>query len=327
MVKERISIIIPVHNTEAYLKRCVDSVLNQTYKELEVILVENLSTDGSAMICDEYAQQDSRVKVLHLDIADLSTARNEGIKVATSPYIAFVDSDDYVKSEMYEVLMDNLQKYDADISMCTYVLAYENGKKTVPANAISSLRVYAGMDAVKGILKEELSNASWDKLYRRRLFDKVLFPEGYYYEDHFTMLKWFEQCDRIVCIPDAFYCYWQRDDSICHDFNPVRGYHYFLADYYRWEYVCRTGILSGNDRRQFVNRTVYQCYFHFRQVVCSLSSLKDFRNEIKDMRRKLKTYYHEKAGTISFKNRLRLFKTTYLGDVFCYMNYSSRRKP
>lgn len=326
MIEERISIIIPVHNTEAYLKRCVDSVLNQTYKELEIILVENLSTDGSAMICDEYAEQDSRVKVLHLDIADLSTARNEGIKAATSSYIAFVDSDDYIKSEMYEVLMDNLKKYDADISMCTYVLDYENGEKRTPTNSLSSIQVYSGQDAVKGILKEELSNASWDKLYRRKLFDKVLFPEAYYYEDHFTMLKWFEQCNKIVCIPDVLYYYWQRDDSICHDFNPVRGYHYFLADYYRWEYVCRTGILFGDDRKQFINRIVYRCYYNFRQVVCSLSSLKDFRGEIKDMRMKLKAYYRENKGTISFKNHLRLFKTTYLGNIFCFVNFSSRRK-
>lgn len=324
MQKEAISIIIPVHNTESYLRRCVDSVLNQTYKELEVILVENLSTDHSAAICDEYAKLDSRVKVLHLNIADLSTARNEGIKIATSPYIAFVDSDDYIKPEMYEVLLSNLKKYNADVSMCGYTLDFEGGKCHIPTNVSSEFKIYSGVEAIRGILKEELSNASWDKLYRRELFDKVLFPEGYYYEDHFTMLKWFELCNTIVYTPEVYYNYWQRDDSICHDFNPVRGYHYFLADFFRWQYECEKGVLSGDERKQFVNKVLYRCYYNFRQTVRSLSSLDDFKEEINDMRVKLKMFYREKNTNISFKNHLRLIKTTYLWNIYNKLSVSSK---
>ncbi len=317
-MNERISIIIPVHNTESYLKRCVDSVLTQTYKELEIILVENLSTDNSGKICDEYAKFDSRIKVLHLDVADLSTARNEGIKIATGSYIAFVDSDDYISSEMYEVLLANQKKYNADISMCTYVMAYEGKRCRVPILSSSDIKVYSGVDGIRGILKNELSNASWDKLYRKELFDKVLFPEGYFYEDHFTMLKWFELCNTIVYTSNVYYYYWQRDDSICHDFNPVRGYHYFLADFYRWDYVRRTGILSGHDLRQFSNKVVYSCYYNFRQVICSLSTFNDFKNEIGDMQKKLKKMYDLKNQGLHLKNHLRLLKTTYFWGIYSF---------
>ena len=97
-----VSVIIPVHNTAPYLRRCIESVRNQTLKDIEIILVDNLSTDDSPSICDEYANIDSRVKVLHLDEAGLSIARNAGIEIATAPYIGFIDSDDYIEPTMYE---------------------------------------------------------------------------------------------------------------------------------------------------------------------------------------------------------------------------------
>lgn len=320
-----ISVIIPVHNTEPYLKRCVESVRNQTHSGLEIILVENCSTDRSAEICDEYAKLDSRIKVLHLDIADLSTARNEGLKIAMNSFIGFIDSDDFIESDMYEVLLKNLKKYDADISMCAYSLDYENGKSVKPASSQIDVKVYSGVEALKGVLMEELSNASWDKLYRRELFDEVQFPKGYYYEDHFTMLKWFQVCSKIVYTPVAYYHYWQRDDSICHDFNPTRGYHHFLADFYRWEYVVKTKILEGRERKLFLNRTLYRCYFNFRQIISSIASLNDFASGIEDMRAKLKMFYSESCNDLYFKNHLRLLKTTYLWKVYYFATFSFRK--
>ena len=324
-MNNQISVIIPVHNTEPYLKRCVESVRNQTHKELEIILVENCSTDLSAAMCDEYAKLDLRIKVLHLDVADLATARNAGIKIATSPYIGFIDSDDYIGLEMYEVLLANLKKNEADISMCACVLDYENGKTDAPANFGKDVEVYTGTEAMRGILMERLSNSSCDKLYRKELFNSVLFPEKYYYEDHFTMLRWFEKCAKVVYIPAGYYHYWQREGSICHAFNPTKGYHYFLADFYRWELVVKTGVLQGRDRKIFLNRTLYRCYFNFRQIISSLASLKDFEDGVDDMKAKLKMFYSERYRDLYFKNQLRLLKTTYLWKVYYFLNYSLKR--
>lgn len=115
-----VSVVIPVHNTAPYLHKCVESVRNQSLKEIEIILVENMSTDNSAEICDEYAKIDSRIKVLHLSVAGLCVARNAGIDVATAPYIGFVDSDDYIGVDMFKDLVEAMIENEADLTFCNY---------------------------------------------------------------------------------------------------------------------------------------------------------------------------------------------------------------
>ncbi|MEG2151311.1 MAG: glycosyltransferase family 2 protein, partial [Bacteroidaceae bacterium] len=122
----KISIIIPVHNTAIYLHKCVESVRNQSLKDIEIILVDNLSTDGSSELCDEYALIDSRIKVLHLSIAGPSVARNAGINIATSQYIGFVDSDDYVEPNMYQDMLSALLENQAEMVYCNFCYEYED---------------------------------------------------------------------------------------------------------------------------------------------------------------------------------------------------------
>ena len=119
---EKISIIIPIYNVKEYLKRCVDSVLNQSYKNIEVILIDDGSTDGSEKICDEYAKKDKRVVVVHQKNSGVSASRNKGIELATGKYIGFVDSDDYIHKDMFEKLYNSLISTSSSISMCNYQL-------------------------------------------------------------------------------------------------------------------------------------------------------------------------------------------------------------
>ena len=123
-----ISIIIPVYNVEKYLERCLESVLSQTFKEIEILLIDDGSTDSSGVICDDFAKKDTRIRVIHKKNGGLSSARNCGIENATSPLLGFVDSDDYIDPDMYEVLYNELKKADADIAMCDLVNCYEGQK-------------------------------------------------------------------------------------------------------------------------------------------------------------------------------------------------------
>ena len=120
-----ISIIIPIHNTAGYLERCIESVRNQTLKELEIILVDNLSIDESPLICDEYEKLDSRIRVLHLSVAGPSVARNAGIKIASAPYIGFVDSDDFLEPTMYADMLEALEQNQVDMVYCYFCYEYE----------------------------------------------------------------------------------------------------------------------------------------------------------------------------------------------------------
>ena len=121
-----ISIIVPIYNVEKYLKKCIDSIINQTYKNLEIILVDDGSPDNCGKICDEYAKKDNRIKVIHKENGGVSSARNVGVENATGEYIGFVDSDDYIEKDMYEVLINNLKKENADISIISNYEVYKN---------------------------------------------------------------------------------------------------------------------------------------------------------------------------------------------------------
>lgn len=150
-----ISVIVPVHNTADYLRKCVDSIRNQTLKSIEIILVENLSTDQSADICDEYARIDKRVKVLHLSEAGLSIARNEGLKVASAPYVGFIDSDDYIEPTMYQEMLDAIELYQADFSYCNYVLDFDYKESVFPFRNSGSVGLCSREDFIRDMMWEK----------------------------------------------------------------------------------------------------------------------------------------------------------------------------
>lgn len=181
-----ISVIIPIYNVEAYLRRCVDSVLRQTYGELEIILVDDGSPDGCGAICDEYAEKDRRVKVIHQENRGLSGARNAGLKLASGEFVAFLDSDDYIDPDMYEKLRKVLLEQDADIAECGYRwvkkdVTYDRentGKVDVYTNLQALEKLYFGDQMFGG-----LSIVAWNKLYRRELVRAIGFVEGLNHED------------------------------------------------------------------------------------------------------------------------------------------------
>ena len=216
-----VSVIIPVHNTAPYLRRCIESVRNQTLKDIEIILVDNLSTDDSPSICDEYANIDSRVKVLHLDEAGLSIARNAGIEIATAPYIGFIDSDDYVDVKFLENLYSIIKKYNADISVCCYKIVSENVENLKIEKKIEyNEEVWDKEQSYKELLLfGKLENYIWNKLFKKSLFNGVYFPKGKKMEDIGTTYLLLDKAKKNAKTSYVGYFYMQREGSIMSNLN------------------------------------------------------------------------------------------------------------
>ncbi len=206
-----ISIIVPVYKVEPYLHQCVDSILNQTYRDLEIILIDDGSPDRCGEICDEYARKDNRVRVLHTENRGLSAARNLGLREATGDYIGFVDSDDWIEPDMYEVLLTRLEETGADISVCG--LWYEHPNRTKEAGKLPDI-VYIGNEALIMVLSNGQQNCVWNKLYCSELWESILFPDGRVYEDVATTYKAILKAKKVVSTSICLYHYRQRTESI-----------------------------------------------------------------------------------------------------------------
>ena len=159
-----ISIIVPIYNVEDYLKRCIDSILGQTYKNLEVILVDDGSPDKCGKICEEYKLIDSRIKVIHKKNGGLSSARNNGLDIATGDFIGFVDSDDYIERNMYESLIEALNNNNADIATCGIIREDTNTQHKINIRTPNTEKVYLDIDAIREILlSREIGISVWSK--------------------------------------------------------------------------------------------------------------------------------------------------------------------
>ena len=203
---DKVTIIIPVYNVEKYLNKCVQSVMNQTYSDLEIILVDDGSPDNCPKMCDNLAKSDSRIKVIHKQNGGLSDARNAGIDVATGEYLMFVDSDDYIAPTMVEKLYTALKTANADISICNFFYVGEmNGDDYSERN--TNLPIKNEIITSEFVLKN-------NKLYKKEVFENIRFQVGKLHEDEYIFHEIFFNANKIACISDGLYYYVQRKDSI-----------------------------------------------------------------------------------------------------------------
>lgn len=208
-----ITLIVPVYKVEPYLKRCLDSIINQTYKNLEIILVDDGSPDNCGIICDEYASKDKRIKVIHKENGGLSSARNTGLDIAQGEYISFIDSDDTISIDMIEYLYKLLNKNDADISICLHTIV-RGSKRWISYKKIKE-GVITGKECIKKLLYNDgVDTSAWAKLYKRTLFNKIRYPNGKLFEDIATTYKLFIKATSIVLGKESKYNYILRDNSI-----------------------------------------------------------------------------------------------------------------
>lgn len=211
-MKDLISIIVPVYNVEKYLDKCLKSIINQTYQNIEIIIVDDGSTDSSKKICDNYKKIDKRVKVFHIKNTGLSGARNYGIKKCSGKYISFIDSDDYIEKDMIEILYKNIKCEKADLSCCSFYEVFKN--KIEKKNKKIEYFVMNSTEAIeKSFLDEGLSVYTWNKLYNKKLFKNIEFPLHKKSQDRFIMYQVFNEAEKIVYESTCKYYYIQRKDS------------------------------------------------------------------------------------------------------------------
>lgn len=244
----KVSIIVPVHNTEEYVTDCVASIQAQTLEDIEIILVENASTDNSLDICHELAKKDERIRVIHLDHGDLSTARNEGVKVASSDYVGFIDSDDTIMPTMFEELYNLAIQYKLDLVNTNYVKRYADRQDAFPFPTDGSIQILSGKEMTTLNLEEKIARQAWCNLYKKELFKHVQFPVDMYYEDRASTFLFMYHCTKAGIINKAHYVYFQRSQSISHTYNFRRYKDYTTANVRRLEFINRPGVYTPEEK-------------------------------------------------------------------------------
>lgn len=214
-MNELITVIVPVYNVEKYLSKCLESICKQTYSNLEILVVNDGSTDKSGEICEHYSTNDTRIKVIHRENGGLSAARNTALNCMTGNYVLFVDSDDYIEYNAIEVLYNTLKENNSDISICAYDYVDEEGVVLNTKKNSNELFVMDTNESLYHLLdNKRITSSAWGKLYKSSLFSDIRFPEGRIYEDIPTTYKTFLLSEKIVYTSARLYKYLYRASSI-----------------------------------------------------------------------------------------------------------------
>lgn len=261
MINNKISVIIPVYNVEQYLRQCVDSVLKQTYHNLEVILVDDGATDSCPAICDEYARQDERIRVIHKTNGGLADARNAGLQIATGDYIGYVDSDDYIHQEMYERLLTACEEHQADIGICRFSIFSDALGDLIDYREV---RTYNNREALEAYIDESVDElitpSAWSKLYKRKCVEGMQFPKGKLCEDIVYTAKAFYHANKVIYLDQELYFYRNRPGSIMNDST-------VLARRIREEieqYLDRIQFLQAVNEVELVKLCRYELYMRLQ---------------------------------------------------------------
>lgn len=317
-MNDLISVIVPIYKVEAYLRKCVDSIIGQTYKNLEIILVDDGSPDGCGAICDAYAAEDDRIKVIHKQNGGLSDARNAGLDIMTGEYVGFVDSDDWIEPEMYEKLMENMKHFQADISFggVSDDLERDGVVKSVKVSDYGPKPfAESNTDAMKRYFLG--SWAAWDKLYKASLFNNIRYPKGEINEDEAIVLRLLEQCENVCYTNEIFYHYMHRQGSgsiTSSDFSKKKLI---------WADHCKANLEFVSEK--YPELVPYAKQRYCSSVIWALNNMtadkKQFSDLIPKYRKELKLCLDDKNcfKEISFKERVRAFLLAYFFNLYAFL--------
>lgn len=281
-MEAKVSVVVPVYNVEAYLSKCVESIIHQTFREIEIILVDDGSKDNSLALANELAQKDDRIVVYHKENGGLSSARNYGIDRASADLITFVDSDDYLDLDMIEVLYRGLTENNTDMSVCTFYDVYPGS--TPEQNKNAEQFVAGKEDAMKIVLEAKLASVvAVAKLYKKELFDKVRYPEGKIAEDAFVIIELLDQCDRIFITTQRKYYYFHRENSITTSTFNARNTDVITAYEKNYDFISR----KYPDLTDTAKMRVCWAYFYvLDKLAMSSNKEKDLEDKVVSFLRK-----------------------------------------
>jgi len=281
---------VPIYNVENYLRKCIDSIINQTYNNLEIILVDDGSPDNCGKICDEYAEVDSRIKVIHKENGGLSDARNVGIDVATGKYIAFIDSDDYIDKCFIEYLCTLCKKNDAYIAECDFVKFYDDKIEII--NDEKEEFIFNNKEMINRIYNEESYIKTvivWNKLYKTSLFKDIRFPKGKIHEDEFTTYKlYWNSNNRIAVTNKKLYYYRYNQESIMGSKFSLRRLDYIQALEERLKFFKNKNQIDLYDKT--LELYAYRLIEYYNLIKKYVANSKI---EQKELLRKFKKNYHK----------------------------------
>lgn len=304
--KKFISVIVPVYRVEEYLDRCIQSILSQTYRNLEIILVDDGSPDDCGKICDRYAGLDHRITVIHQNNSGLSGARNVGLEIAHGDYVCFVDSDDEIDSQMIETMYWAISCRNDDLALCGHQQVNENTapKAFVPGSA--PIR-YMTSDELWQEVFSRMNNAAWNKLYRRDLIGNLRFPDGLIHgEDLIFNLKYLIGCESAVLIDAPLYHYYTRPGSITNSvFNKNRIDEVTTKDL-AMEIIRKYHPALSQDARTFC----FRARMNVIRAMYRSGREKEYPIEIQEYKSYVKNHYPQAASSLRYKEKVeyRLFQ-------------------
>lgn len=300
-METKISVIVPVYNVEPYLKTCVDSILGQSYGNLEVFLVDNGSTDSGGVLCDTYAQEDSRVTALHTPNNGISDARNLGLERATGEWLAFVDSDDWLHRDYFRLLMHSAEQTEADIALCDYREVHDGDTvDDAPVAEPDNWTVFSQQQAMHNLYNELYLNTviAWGKVYARHVFEGVRFPSGRNHEDEAVAHQVLARSERVVFLHSQLYYYRQRAGSVTKSGFRLQNKFDAIAAYEaRAEYFASQNMTELRDKTYWTLFRIYQSIFdNFAQIPSA-----DDRRNVLSMMRELRTTLRTTQQTMKFR--------------------------
>lgn len=262
---EKISIIIPVYKVEAYLPKCIESIIHQTYHDLEILLVDDGSPDKCGEICDQYAHRDNRIHVIHKENGGVACARNDGIEYASGEYISFIDSDDWIAENAYEILYQGLKQYDADCAVGRCVTVIEKNGALIPKkNSNSTVRCETASEAMKHVLLS--GSAIWNRLFKREVFQQIRFPLGRINDDEVVALHAYAECKNIVFLNQDTYYYRIRQNSITTSKFSIRNVDCYYNSVDNLDFIRqRAPELIPCAEYKYIKAMLY-CYVNLRKL-------------------------------------------------------------
>ena len=283
-----VSVIIPVYNVAQYLQEALDSIIHQTYPNIEIIIIDDGSTDGSGEICDEYAGRDSRIRVIHQENKGLSAARNAGLDTMGGDMVAFLDPDDAYCPEFIEAMTDSMIRENADMAVCKYTIyrttEYMPEAGTEKPKPTIQPGTYKRNGALRALADRQLNHSVWNKIYRRNIWDGIRFPEGHVFEDINVTFQLIDRCQRMYVLDQPQYKYRKRPGSICSIKSPESTADFFAA-FFSFEEYIRTHIpevFSEEHLERFRQKILtlqIKKYIFFSR--CSEPDAKEFSNKLR----------------------------------------------